>query len=206
MATVDDNIETLSQRMVNDANVEAEKILADARARADEIRKRGQMQAEAECQAIIERAQQEIERLRGQAISTTQLKARNEQLEFREQLLDTVFVETREKIPTIQQWNNYDEIATALLKEALLHLKNYPVQVRIDPTIKKLIPVERLEQIAKDLDVQVTGFSELSQGTGVIVETADGHLNYDNTLETRLARLQNILRAPIYHILMGEQV
>jgi vacuolar-type H+-ATPase subunit E/Vma4 len=206
MATLEENIETLSQRMLNDANVEAEKILAEARAKANEIKKRGQAQADAECKAIFERAQQERERMRGQAVATTELKARNDQLEFREQLLDEVFKATGDKISTIQQWNNYDEIAIMLLKDALMHLKNYPVQVKVDPVIWKLIPEARLVQIAKDLNVEVTGFSELSQGTGVIVETADGHLNYDNTLETRLARLQNSLRAPVFHILMGEQV
>jgi vacuolar-type H+-ATPase subunit E/Vma4 len=206
MATLEQNIETLSQRMIHDANVEAEKILAEARAKADEINKRGQAQAEAECNAILERTQQERERLRGQAVATTELKARNDQLEFREQLLNQVFEETRLKVPTVQQWNNYAEIALVLLKDALLHLKDYPVHVRVDGTIKKLIPDSQLEQIAKDLRVEVIGFSELSQGTGVIVETADGHLNYDNTLETRLNRLQNSLRAPVFHILMGEQV
>jgi vacuolar-type H+-ATPase subunit E/Vma4 len=206
MATLEENIETLSQRMINDANGEAEKILTEARAKANEIRKRGQAQADAERKAILDRAQQERERLRGQAVATTELKARNDQLEFREQLLDQVFENTRGKIQTVQQWNNYDEISIALLKEALMHLKNYPVSVRMDPVMRKLVSDERIQQIAKDLQVEVTSISELAQGTGVIIETADGHLNYDNTLENRLARLQNTLRAPVFHILMGEQV
>ncbi len=205
MASLEDNIESLSQRMINDANLEAEKILSEARAKADEIRKRGQAQAEAERKKILERAQQERERLRGQAVATTELKARNDQLEFREQLLNQIFETTRERIPTVQQWNHYDEIAVALLKEALLHLKNYPVRVKMDPVMRKLITDARLAGIARDLQVEVTGVSELSQGTGVIVETADCHLNYDNTLETRLVRMQNSLRAPVFHILMGEQ-
>ena len=46
----------------------------------------------------------------------------------------------------------------------------------------------------------------LEKGTGVVVETHDGHLQYDNTLETRLNRLQNLLRSPVYHLLMGETI
>ncbi|RPJ51666.1 MAG: hypothetical protein EHM21_02155 [Chloroflexi bacterium] len=206
MATLEENIENLSQRMIRDANLEAEKILAEARAKADEISKRGRAQAEAERKRILERAQQEKDRLRGQAVASTELKARNDQLEFREKLLEQVFEATQGKIPSVPQWNHYDEIAIALLKDALLHLKNYPVQVRMDPVMRKQVPESRVEAIAKELNVEVTGVSELSQGTGVVVETVDGHLNYDNTLETRLARMQNSLRAPVYHILMGEQV
>jgi vacuolar-type H+-ATPase subunit E/Vma4 len=191
---------------MSDATAEAEEVLVTARARAQEIRARGRAQAEAERQAILNRARQEAERLHGQAISTTQLKVRNDQLAFREQLLDRVFVSVRDQIPSVQKWNNYEEIAISLLKEALHHLKDYPVQVRADPTIHKLISREKLDQIAAELGVEVTDYRELEQGTGVIVETADGHLNFDNTLETRLARMQNALRAPVYHILMGEQV
>ena len=37
-----------------------------------------------------------------------------------------------------------------------------------------------------------------------MLETPDGHRRYDNTLETRLARMKDDLRTPIYHILMGD--
>ncbi len=206
MSTLDDNIETLSQRIMSDATTEAETVLEVARVRAEEIRIRGQALAQAEREAILNRARQEAERLHDQTLSTTQLKVRNDQLAFREQLLDRVFLSVREKIPSVQQWNNYEEIAMDLIKEALLHLKDYPVQVRVDSTVKKLVSQEKLDQLAAELGAQVTGYGDLSQGTGVIVETADGHLNFDNTLETRLVRMQNSLRAPVYHILMGEQV
>lgn len=206
MATVEENIETLSQRMVRDANAEAENVLAAARAKADEIRKRGMAQAESERKAILSRAQQEAERLRSQAMASAQLKARNDQLASREQLLERVFSDARDRICTIQQWNNYEEIGLILYTEAISHLKGYPVKVRLDPLIRKLVPQERLEQVARELEVEVSSFEDLAQGCGVVVETIDGHLNYDNTLETRLNRLQNNLRAPVFHILMGEQV
>jgi vacuolar-type H+-ATPase subunit E/Vma4 len=206
MATLEENIETLSQRMIQDANAAASKILAEANARAAEIRQGGQAQAEAERKAILDRARQERERLRSQAVANAQLKARNDQLEHSEQLLDDVFIDAREKISTVQHWNNYDEIAIFLLKDALTHLREYPVKVRVDATIKKMISEDQLATIARDLQVTVEAYSEFSQGTGVIVETVDGHLNYDNTLENRLSRMQSALRAPVFHILMGEQV
>jgi vacuolar-type H+-ATPase subunit E/Vma4 len=44
----------------------------------------------------------------------------------------------------------------------------------------------------------------LEQGTGVVVETLDGHRQLDNTLETRLKRMEEALRTPVYRILTGE--
>jgi len=44
----------------------------------------------------------------------------------------------------------------------------------------------------------------LEEGRGVVIDAADGRLHYDNTLETRLQRLQSTLRASVYKMLMGE--
>ena len=44
----------------------------------------------------------------------------------------------------------------------------------------------------------------LKQGMGVVVQTPDGHRRYDNTLETRMTRLQDAMRNPVYRLLMGE--
>ena len=58
--------------------------------------------------------------------------------------------------------------------------------------------------LEKDLAVQLELGEPLERGTGVVLVTADGHRRYDNTLETRLSRMQAALRTPVYHILMGE--
>jgi vacuolar-type H+-ATPase subunit E/Vma4 len=39
-----------------------------------------------------------------------------------------------------------------------------------------------------------------------VVNAAGGKLHYDNTLETRLSRLQGSLRSSVYKMLMGEKV
>ena len=41
------------------------------------------------------------------------------QLEHREKLLDKVFKDAREQLPTVEQWTDYDQIALHLLHEAL---------------------------------------------------------------------------------------
>ncbi len=46
----------------------------------------------------------------------------------------------------------------------------------------------------------------LKKSTGVLIETSDQRLRYDNTLETRLNRMQNSLRTFVYHLLMGEKL
>jgi vacuolar-type H+-ATPase subunit E/Vma4 len=206
MRSVDENMEALSRALLAEAKTEAEQILADAKAKADAVRQRTQEQATAERLQLLDRARQEAERNRGQAIATTQLKARTMELEHREKLLDNVFSAARQQLPSVQQWSDYDKIVLSLLREALQQLKASDVLVRADKHTQKYLTDQALKEISKELNVTIKLGKPLEQGTGVIVETSDGHVMYDNTLETRISRLQNTLRSPIYRILIGESL
>jgi vacuolar-type H+-ATPase subunit E/Vma4 len=61
-----------------------------------------------------------------------------------------------------------------------------------------------LRELSKELNGQFESADELEEGTGIILDAADGKLHYDNTLETRLERLEGNLRAAVYKVLIGE--
>lgn len=207
MKSVEENIESLSRAMLSEAKAEAELIKTDAQAKADAIRQKAQAQAAGERSEILDRARQEAERLRGQVVATTQMKARTLELDHREKLLQSVFTSALQELHSVEQWNNYQEIALSLVREALLQLNSNKMKIRVDEYTRKFLTDQVLEEISKELKVHVSFGKPLDlQGTGVIVETDDGHLQFDNTLETRLTRLQNTLRSPVYRILIGETI
>jgi vacuolar-type H+-ATPase subunit E/Vma4 len=204
MKPTDENIKVLSNAVLRDAHSDAEQILAEAQAKADEIRQRIQEQAEEERAKILERAKDDAERIRRQAISTTQLKARTMQLEQREKLLSNVFATAQQKLSSVQRSNDYEEIAQRLLKEALVQLRANAVKVRADEVTQRAFTDSMLKKLSDELNVQIRLDEPLKQGIGVVVETEDGHRQYDNTFETRLKRMQDTLRTPVYRILVGE--
>jgi vacuolar-type H+-ATPase subunit E/Vma4 len=204
MKSVEENIEALSRAILSEAKGEAEQIGSDASTKADSIRQRAQEQADAERKEILDRACQEAERIRSQSISTTQLKARTMELESREKLLDSVFKAAKQQLPSIQQRSNYDQIVYRLAKEALNQLNAKDGDIRADQATQKLLSDHILDKITADMKVKLQIGQPLEHGTGVVVDTSDGHLHYDNTLETRLSRQQNGLRSAVYRILMGE--
>jgi V/A-type H+/Na+-transporting ATPase subunit E len=206
MSSLDNNIEALSRAMVNEAKAEAEQVLAEAQTKADAIRASTQEQAAKERKEILERARQEAERLRSQVIATTQMKARTSELEHREKLLDSVFEVSQSQLRSIQQWTDYGTIALRLLKEALVQLKAKKAVVRADALTLSYYSEKALAEISSELGIELTLGEKLGSGTGVTVETPDGHLQFDNTLETRLSRLQNNLRSPVYRLLIGEKL
>ena len=205
MNTQVSDIEMLERAILTEAQDEAEQIKAEAREKAEAIRKRAQEQAEAERKAILDRARGDAERLRGQRVATAQLRARSQQLSHREQVLDRVFQTVRERLAEVQKRPDYEEIASQLLREALVQLRVNKAEVRADKTTEHALKKGILRELSKELDGEFTSAGELEEGIGLVVEAADGKLHYDNTLETRLHRLEGTLRAGVYKMLIGEE-
>jgi V/A-type H+-transporting ATPase subunit E len=204
MNTEAQDIEMLSRAILTEARDEAEQIKAEAREKAEAIRKRAREQAEQERKAILDRAREDAERLRGQAVATAQLKARSVQLTDREQLLDRVFKTVRERLAEVQNRPDYDQIAAQLLREALTQLRVNKAQVHADKATQAILEKGTLAELSRELQGEFTVADPLEEGTGIIVDAADGKLHYDNTLETRLQRLEGTLRASVYKMLIGE--
>jgi vacuolar-type H+-ATPase subunit E/Vma4 len=205
MKTEVEDIEMLERAILTEARDAAEQIKAEAQQKAEAIRKRAQERAEQERKAILDQARQEVDRLRGQAVATAQLKARSLELAHREQLLDRVFKTVKEKLPEVQKRSDYDQIAAMLLREALVQLRVNKAQVRADKTTEDFLKKRAVNEISKELNGQFTVADPLEEGIGVVIDAADGKLHYDNTLETRLDRLQSTLRSSVYKALMGEK-
>jgi V/A-type H+-transporting ATPase subunit E len=206
MESIDKSIKALSRAVMKKARADADQVLADAKAKADAVREQAQQQAEKERKEILERAQQEAERIRSQGIAGAQLKARTLKLEQREKLLDDVFGAVRQRLPTVQQWTDYDQVVLLLVREAVGRLKAKEGRICADERAREILSKGTLVDLSEELGVQLQLGEPLRQGVGVIAKTPDGHREYDNTLEARLNRWHDELRFSVYHLLMGESL
>jgi V/A-type H+-transporting ATPase subunit E len=201
----EENIEPLSRAILKEADVEAQQMREEAKVKADAIRQRAQEEAEKVRREILDRARAEADRLRSQTVAGAQLKARTMQLESREKILDRVFQAAKEKLADVQNRPDYDQLATMLLREALVQLRVTKAEIHADPATRVLLEKKALSDLSSELKGEFNLADNLEEGRGVVVDAADGRLHYDNTLETRLQRLQSNLRSSVYKILMGEQ-
>ena len=199
-----ENIVELERAILIEAREEAEQMQVEAKEKAEAIHKRAQEQAESERKAVLDRAREDADRLRSQSTATAQLKARSSQLEHREKVLDNVFTEVKKQLDAVKKRPDYDAIAALLLREALTQLRVGKADIRADESTQKALKKGALDEIAKELKGEFTISGGLDEGTGVVVDASAGKIHYDNTLETRLSRLQNTLRASVYKVMMGE--
>jgi len=206
MTSVEESMQALSRAVLAEARAEAEQILADARSKVEAIRQRAQEQAEIESEQILERAREEAASIRSQCIAATELEARTLRLERREKLLNNVFDAVEQRLSAVQQWTDYSQIVRQLAKEAVAQLGAPSARIRADERTQAILADGMLAEIAGQLGGELELGEPRQRGTGVSAETVDGHRQYDNTLEARLSRLRSGLRAPVYHLLMGESL
>jgi len=202
MKTEAEDIEMLERAIMVEAREEAAQLQAEAKEKADAIRKRAQAEAEAERNAILDRARQDADRFRSQASATAQLKSRSTQLEQREKILDSVFEEVKKQLSGVTKRSDYNAIVAMLAREALTQLTVTEAEIRADESTQKVL---KLDEISKELNGKFSFGDKLEEGTGIVVSASGGKLHYDNTLETRLSRLQSTLRSSVYKVLMGEK-
>jgi V/A-type H+-transporting ATPase subunit E len=204
--TSDGNIERLSRDILQQAESDAERVLLDAKAKAEQIIKQAEEDAAAEKTRILDRAKRDSDRIRSQAVATTQLKARTMILDSREKLLSEVFKEAQMKLASVQQYSDYSVIVERLVMEAVSQMTTNNVVIRADKKTSQLLADTILNELAAKFDGTIELGDVLENKIGVIASTSNGHLNYDNTLETRLEKLTNELRSPVYHLLQGESL
>lgn len=202
MKTEAQDIEMLERAIMVEAREEADQLQAEAKEKADAIRKRAQAEAESERKLILDRAKQDADRLRSQGTATAQLKARSTQLDQREKILDSVFEEVKKQLDAVKKRPDYNAIAAMLVREALTQLKVTEAQIRADESTQKVL---KLDEVSKELSGKFSLGDKLEEGTGIVVDASNGRIHYDNTLETRLSRLQASLRSSVYKVLMGEK-
>lgn len=204
MATVEGNVEALAEAILSEAREEAEQIAARARADAELVRQRAREAAAREKQVILDDATQQARRLRGQGTATAQMKSRSMELEHREQLLAKVFESVADRLKSVTRRKDYPEIAEQLVRESLSQLMASAAELHMDEVTQGVVGKTVLDKVSREMGVQLSVGEPLKSGTGVIARTEDGRLQFDNTLETRLARMQGTLRASVYRILLGE--
>jgi V/A-type H+/Na+-transporting ATPase subunit E len=202
--TVDGNIETLSRAILGEAQAEIEDVRSAAQSRAEAILNRARASAEQQRSEILDRARQEAKRLKGQATATAQLRARTQELEHREQLLQRVFDTVEERLGVVKTQKDFAEAVKCFLREALDQLRTSPILIKADPASRSVLTRSVLDQISRDSGIDLEMGEALEKGIGVVVQSSDGRLQFDNTLENRLGRMQGALRAEVYRVLTGE--
>jgi len=168
-------------------------------------RKQAAAQAEAERGLSDARAEGEARGRRRAArrLAMAEAEGRKEWLQARDALIRDAIDRARAQIANFADSRDAVRVLRELIAEALAVLPDGPLRVRAPAEYGPLLE-KALGHAASDSRPQLVIESDSVPGGGVIVETADGRLRFDNSFEARLRRQQDQLRHDLGDLLFPD--
>ncbi len=190
---------------MTEAKRDRQRIISAAQAHAQELHEQAEAESGAERNRIEEAAEAKAARIEKEAMGSAGLEARAFRVRRRESLLQCVFDEALEHLSSPEGLEDYKSIVEGLVTEASEHLGGLAVvKVSADNYTSTLLDPTFLDHLSELIGYHIEIGEPLLEGTGIILESPDGRLRYDNTFQTRLNRMRSALRTSVYRILMGE--
>lgn len=147
---------------------------------------------EQEYEKIISEGNKEADKIKKQIIGSSDLGARNRQLMALEKVVDDVFAKALEEIADTDRSGDYANLAKTLLDESTGILGTTEVVVFTN---------SKDAETVKSLLSQFPGAELSGQAIdcigGVVVQSRDGTMKFDNTIDARIERLKPLIRKEI---------
>jgi len=205
MISASENVAALKGAILEEARADADAILNKAAAEAQDIQRHAETRATAEARRLLRETREQADTAAEQANARARLEAHMLKLQRREALLEQVFERANTAMISLPDREDWPDAVRDLIREAVERLGGTSFTLLTDRQTREMLDGARISILSADLRANLTLGAPLETGTGVIVLTSDGHRRYDNTLEARLERIQDELRAAVYRILTGEQ-
>lgn len=147
---------------------------------------------EQEYDKIISDGKKEADKIEKQIIGSSDLEARNKQLLALEEAIDKVFSKAIDQISNIDRNSNYSHLIKTLLDES----------TKILGTTQVIIYTNSKDRNVVQGELSKFPGAELSHETidcigGITVQSKDGAMKFDNTIDARIQRLKPLIRKEI---------
>jgi V/A-type H+-transporting ATPase subunit E len=191
------------ENLIESMEVSAEKrineILKNAHEQGDEIRKTALTKAQLIKAAYREEAQKSVDGERNKLIY--QVKAENKMnvIKEKDRVIKSAFAEVKKRLDNFRNDENYHDNFKKMLQEAVRALETEKVVLHIDKRDESLC-----RQVLNELNINSQIVADLTSGGGLVVSTKDGKIVVFNTVESRLAKAEELMRREIFATLYGD--
>ncbi len=205
--SIKEGLSAIASEVLDDVQKEAERIIAVALARAKEALSVAKESADQYYQALTNEATDNAKTHKRSTESLTEVETRNRMLQAKEALVNESFQKAMEDLRGFVKTEKYHEKLLVFIEEAAAKLGDERLVVHVNAADRDWLSYEKLSALSRELNVnmEVATEPETCLG-GCIVQTADGKLTYDNTIENRMQQLKSELRFEVAKILFGNEV
>jgi V/A-type H+-transporting ATPase subunit E len=151
-----------------------------------------QISLEGEYDKIIAEGKKEAEKLEKQIIGNADLDSRNKQLLLVEESIEKVFEKAIKKLQDTDRNKDYSKLISTLLQESIDTIGTSEIIVQTNSKDKSVV-----ESLLSKFPGATLSSDLIDCLGGIRVQSNDGTMKFDNTIDARLDRLKPLIRKDI---------
>ena len=199
-----ESLEKLQNRILSDARLKAEEIIKDTQTKAQHILEEAKQRAQRESEDIIAKANVEAENIRRSILSAKVRVNRLRVLDEKNRIVQEIIRSVEDQLSSIAKSNHFEDTAQRFVTEAVKAVDSDQPIVTVgfkDATKKNLDGISRVlpkggKLVIDEKPIDVFG--------GVVATDPEGKVVFNNTFKSRLERLDNQLLTLISSTVFGE--
>jgi len=205
--SIKNGISAITNDVLGDVQKEAEAIILTAENEAKVTLKSAKEQADQIYRVIICQAKVNAEAEKRKIASVTDVEMRNRLLQTKEELVDIAFEKALVELKNFVETEDYHEYLIKLIQSAAEKMDKKDIVVQVNAKDNNWLTQDLLKRLSKKCrcELRLSDKTEDYLG-GCVIQTEDGKIIYDVTLDNRLKELKPVLRVELAKILFGEAI
>ncbi len=203
---VKDGLVAIAGEVLGDAQKEAEATIAAAEKEAKATLAKAKEQADKDYQATVGAAQARAEAEKRKIASLAEVDARNLLLQKKEELVDAAFEKTLQNLKNFTETDQYHDYLIKLIEDSAKRVGTQKIVLHVNAKDKTRLSKDILNGLSEKLHAELAVAQEPVECIGGCkIQTADGKVTIDSTIDNRLQELKPTLRTQIAKILFEKE-
>ncbi|MCW3998692.1 MAG: V-type ATP synthase subunit E [Candidatus Bathyarchaeota archaeon] len=202
--SVKTGIAAIASEVIGDVQKEAEALILAAQTEAKETLRIANDKARESYRAAVAQAKEKADVEKRKIASVAEVEARNRLLQTKEQLVDAAFEKATAALKEFAQSKNYSSYLLGLIEAVAQRMGQKKLVVQVNVKDKGWLTSDMLKTISGKIGSELELSNEKEDFIGGCkIQTSDGKIIYDATLDNKLAELTSALRVAVAKQLFG---
>jgi V/A-type H+-transporting ATPase subunit E len=203
--TLKEGLLAITNEVLADVQKEAEGIILSAETAAKQTLNEAKQQADKNFSIIIEQASTKAEGEKRKIASVTEVEMRNRLLQAKEELVDAAFAKVLTKLKDFVTTAEYQRYLLKLVEKVVKDIGQKDLVIQINARDQTWLTQDVLDRQSKKLRGQIKISDQVEDFIGGFkIQTADGKMTYDSTIDNKLKELKPVLRVEMAKIMFGK--
>ncbi len=204
MNRVSESLDKLHNRILSDAKLKADETIREAQAKADQIIAEARQRAQREADELLAKAKLEAEAVRRNILSSKVRANRLRILDEKNRIVQEVLGAVEEKLSNIAKSSRFGETAQRFVAEAVKAVDSDQPVVRLGFKGSSKQNLDNVSKVLPKGSKLVFEEDPVDGLGGVVASDAEGRVTFNNSFRSRLERLDSQLLTLIASTIFGE--